>query len=122
MRLHAGPKTHLLRRSIAELEQELDPAVFCRIHRSTIVNLSRVRSLQLGADGEYEVLLSRMAPRSVRAGATASACSPVWASAIPAAPDTLCFSFSLALRCLTSPLCATLSCSRDSPTSSFPHP
>lgn len=55
--LHIGPRTHLLRRSLAELEQELDPAAFCRIHRSTIVNLDRVRSLKLGDDGEYEVLL-----------------------------------------------------------------
>jgi two-component system LytT family response regulator len=55
--LHVGPKAHLLRRSISELEQELDAAVFCRIHRSTIVNLNRVRSLELGAAGEYEVVL-----------------------------------------------------------------
>ena len=55
--LHVGPKTHLLRRSIAELEQDLDPAVFCRIHRSTIVNLNRVRGLKLNEDGEYTVLL-----------------------------------------------------------------
>jgi two-component system LytT family response regulator len=44
--LHVGSKTHLLRRSIMELEQELDPEVFCRIHRSTIVNLRRVQSLR----------------------------------------------------------------------------
>jgi two-component system LytT family response regulator len=55
--LHVGARIHLLRRSMADLEQELDPAVFCRIHRSTIVNLSRVKGLNLGADGEYEVLL-----------------------------------------------------------------
>jgi two-component system LytT family response regulator len=55
--LHAGSKAHLLRRSMAELEQELDQAVFCRIHRSTIVNLDRVRGLKLNEDGEYEVLL-----------------------------------------------------------------
>ena len=55
--LHLGPRTHLLRRSMAELERELDPAVFSRIHRSTIVNLERVRGLKLGEDGEYEVLL-----------------------------------------------------------------
>jgi len=46
-----------LRRSIADLEQELDESTFCRIHRSTIVNLDRVRGLKLGKDGEYEVLL-----------------------------------------------------------------
>ena len=55
--LHVGSKSHLLRRSMAELEQELDPAVFSRIHRSTIVNLDRVRGLKLGEDGEYDVLL-----------------------------------------------------------------
>ena len=32
-------------------------AVFCRIHRSTIVNLSRVRGLKLNEDGEYTVVL-----------------------------------------------------------------
>ncbi|MGA7907473.1 MAG: LytTR family DNA-binding domain-containing protein [Candidatus Sulfotelmatobacter sp.] len=55
--LHVGPKTHLLRRSMGELERELDPAAFCRVHRSTIVNLNRVRGLKLAEDGEYQVLL-----------------------------------------------------------------
>ena len=55
--LHVGAKSHLLRRSMAELEQELDPNLFARIHRSTIVNLNCVRGLKLGEDGEYEVLL-----------------------------------------------------------------
>jgi two-component system, LytTR family, response regulator len=55
--LHSGPKTHLLRRSMAELEQDLDPAMFCRIHRSSIVNLRRVKSLSLNEQGEYEVVL-----------------------------------------------------------------
>jgi two-component system, LytTR family, response regulator len=55
--LHVGPKTHLLRRSIAELEQDLDPNVFFRIHRSTIVNLTRIRGLKLNEDGEYTVVL-----------------------------------------------------------------
>ncbi len=55
--LHVGPRTYLLRRSMSELEQELDPDLFCRIHRSTIVKLDRVRSLKLSEDGEYDVLL-----------------------------------------------------------------
>jgi two-component system LytT family response regulator len=55
--LHVGPKSHLLRRSMADLEQELDPGTFCRIHRSTIVNLNRVRGLKLNEDGEYDVQL-----------------------------------------------------------------
>jgi len=55
--LHVGMKSHLLRRSMAELEEDLDPSIFCRVHRSSIVNLERVRGLRLGQDGEYEVLL-----------------------------------------------------------------
>jgi two-component system LytT family response regulator len=55
--LHVGAKTHLLRRSLAELEEELNAHAFCRIHRSTIVNLDRVQSLKLNQEGEYDVLL-----------------------------------------------------------------
>jgi two-component system, LytTR family, response regulator len=55
--LHVGAKSHLLRRSMTELENDLDPSHFCRIHRSAIVNLSRVQSLRIGPDAEYEVLL-----------------------------------------------------------------
>jgi len=55
--LHVGPSTHMLRRSMAELDQELDPNIFCRVHRSTIVNLDRIRRLELNDDGEYQILL-----------------------------------------------------------------
>lgn len=55
--IHVGPRSHLLRRSMADLEQELDPTAFCRIHRSTIVNLARVQRMEIGVDGEYSVLL-----------------------------------------------------------------
>jgi two-component system LytT family response regulator len=41
-----------------ELESDLDPERFCRIHRSTIVNLERVRELRFDGDGEYEVVLT----------------------------------------------------------------
>jgi two-component system LytT family response regulator len=55
--LHVKARTHLLRRSMSELERELDQALFCRIHRSTIVNLDRVKGLELSEDGEYDVRL-----------------------------------------------------------------
>jgi two-component system, LytTR family, response regulator len=55
--LHVGAKSHLLRKSMAELERELDAHIFCRIHRSTIVNLRRVRALKVDDAGEYEVIL-----------------------------------------------------------------
>jgi len=55
--LHVGGKAHLLRRSMAELEEELEPSVFCRIHRSTMVNLDRVRALESGEEDETIVVL-----------------------------------------------------------------
>ena len=56
--LHVGPRAHLLRRTLQELEDDLDHNAFCRVHRSAIVNLERVRSLVIGDDGEYQVLLT----------------------------------------------------------------
>jgi two-component system, LytTR family, response regulator len=55
--LHVGPKSHLLRRSIADLVSDLDAELFCRIHRSVIVNLRRVTGLEVDGAGEYEVVL-----------------------------------------------------------------
>jgi len=55
--LHVRAKAHLLRRRMSDLERELDQTVFCRIHRSSIVNLNRIRGLEINEDGEYEVVL-----------------------------------------------------------------
>jgi two-component system LytT family response regulator len=55
--IHAQGRTHMLRRSLADLEQLLAPQGFCRIHRSAIVNLDRVRALEIRDDGEYDIVL-----------------------------------------------------------------
>jgi two-component system, LytTR family, response regulator len=55
--LHVGAKSHLLRRSLSELEHDLKGARFCRVHRSAIVNLERVKGLLVNEGGEHEVLL-----------------------------------------------------------------
>ncbi len=57
VRFHAGGRTHLLRETMGRLEARLDPQRFVRIHRSTIVNLDRVRKLSPSFAGEYAVLL-----------------------------------------------------------------
>ena len=56
--LHIGAKTVALRRSMAAVESELDAAGFCRVHRTAIVNLARVRALDTGVDGDMEVVLA----------------------------------------------------------------
>ncbi|HXT50413.1 MAG TPA: LytTR family DNA-binding domain-containing protein [Thermoanaerobaculia bacterium] len=49
--------THLVRGAISDLETRLDPERFVRIHRSTIVNVDRVRELELTAHGNYVAIL-----------------------------------------------------------------
>jgi two-component system LytT family response regulator len=46
VRLHMGKELLVLRMSISALEAELDPVQFVRIHRSTIINIDRVRRVQ----------------------------------------------------------------------------
>jgi two-component system LytT family response regulator len=55
--LHAGPASHLLHVTMNTLEKSLDPEIFLRIHRSTIVNLGRIRDLQPSGHGEYSITL-----------------------------------------------------------------
>ncbi len=55
--LHVGSKEHLVRQTIGSLEQELDPELFLRIHRSTIVQASRISELATLSNGEYLVRL-----------------------------------------------------------------
>ena len=55
--IHAGKQKHLIRERMHALEERLDPALFFRIHRSTIVQLDRIDSLLLKAGGDYGVLL-----------------------------------------------------------------
>ncbi|MFO0965190.1 MAG: LytTR family DNA-binding domain-containing protein [Gemmataceae bacterium] len=57
VRLHVGKEDHLLRESLTALEKRLDPARFARIHRSTIVNLERIRELQPVFHGDYVLIL-----------------------------------------------------------------
>lgn len=56
--LHVGNDTHIIRRTLADLEHDLEAEGFVRIHRSTIVNLERVAGLVLQAEGEYQVVLT----------------------------------------------------------------
>lgn len=54
--VHVGRDTHILRRTLSELEGDLGDG-FIRIHRSIIVNVERIQGLELQNAGEYEVVL-----------------------------------------------------------------
>jgi two-component system LytT family response regulator len=55
--LHAGGRVHLVRQTMKALENRLDPAMFARVHRSAIVNVTRLERLEPLGHGEYRVHL-----------------------------------------------------------------
>jgi two-component system LytT family response regulator len=57
-RLHVAGRTHLIRETMGSLEKRLERAGFIRIHRSSIVNLDRVKEMQPWFSGEYIVMLT----------------------------------------------------------------
>lgn len=56
--LHAGEDTFLIREQMQALEERLDPDLFFRIHRSTIVQLDRIDRLLFNPGGDYAVRLT----------------------------------------------------------------
>jgi len=56
-KLHVRKKAHLLREKMHDLEAQLDPKRFVRIHRSIIVNLDRIKELHPHFNGDYIVVL-----------------------------------------------------------------
>lgn len=58
MRLHVGGRSWLIHRTIAKLEEELDPALFLRVHRSVIVRRDTVIGLYRDEAGHWTARLS----------------------------------------------------------------
>jgi two-component system LytT family response regulator len=57
VKLHAAGRTFMLRFTMLELERRLDPQRFARIHRSTIVNLDRIKEILPDWHGDFSVVL-----------------------------------------------------------------
>lgn len=58
VQIHAGDNNWLHSISLSELEMRLDPQQFIRIHRSTIINLEKVKELQHHSHGDYLVIMN----------------------------------------------------------------
>ena len=58
VRLHEGARYHLLRSSMTQLEASLDPRVFGRAHRSTIVRFDRINEIVPVHHGDAEIRLA----------------------------------------------------------------
>jgi two-component system LytT family response regulator len=57
LELHSGKDVYLIRERLHQLEQKLDPQQFARIHRSTIVNIDRIKALHPMFNGDHLVIL-----------------------------------------------------------------
>jgi len=57
LRLWTGDRSHLVRETMKGAEERLDPATFVRIHRSTIVAIDRIDSIQAQDNGDYLVTM-----------------------------------------------------------------
>lgn len=57
VRIHAGKSNYLIRATLGSIEQKLPPG-FMRIHRSTIVNMDRIKEIQPYMQGDYVVTLA----------------------------------------------------------------
>ena len=57
VRLQTGEGSHLIRETMKGVEAKLDPAEFVRIHRSALVALDRIQSIEAREQGEYLVTM-----------------------------------------------------------------
>jgi two-component system LytT family response regulator len=55
--LHCGAESYLVRETMAEMAGKLEGGTFIRIHRSSIVNVDRIKEIQPSFHGEYDVIL-----------------------------------------------------------------
>lgn len=65
MCVHATEGTHIMRRTMKELEEDLDPRKFVRVHRSAIANINYVKKLVSHVSGEYHLILENGAELKV---------------------------------------------------------
>jgi len=57
LKLHVGRESHMIRETMNGIEVKLDPSQFMRIHRSTVVNVDRIKELHPMFSGDYSVIL-----------------------------------------------------------------
>ena len=59
VKIYAGGRCFSLRQSLGSLEGRLDPALFVRVHRSTLVNVEHIAEMHPLFHGDYELILRR---------------------------------------------------------------
>jgi two-component system LytT family response regulator len=59
VKIYAGGRCFSFRQSLGSLEGQLDPALFVRVHRSTLVNVEHIAEMHPLFHGDYELILRR---------------------------------------------------------------
>jgi two-component system, LytTR family, response regulator len=57
VRVRCGSNSYMIRNTISDIEEKLDPHHFLRVHRSIIVNVSKIKEVQPCNSGEYVVVM-----------------------------------------------------------------
>lgn len=57
LKVHAGRESHLIRGTMQSLETKLDPEKFVRVHRSTMVNVEKVKEIYPRSNGDQDLVL-----------------------------------------------------------------
>ncbi len=58
MCVHTEQETHILRKTMKDLEAELDPNIFIRVHRSAMANIQQIVKLYTHENGDYYIVLA----------------------------------------------------------------
>lgn len=65
VKIHIGREAHMIRETMNGIENKLDPEQFMRIHRSTVVNIDKIKELHPMFSGDYAVILRNGAELSL---------------------------------------------------------
>ncbi|MGK7370092.1 MAG: LytR/AlgR family response regulator transcription factor, partial [Candidatus Halalkalibacterium sp. M3_1C_030] len=57
VKIHSGGNHYLIRETMINMEKKLNPDTFFRIHRSTIINVEKVKELEQWFHGDYQVIM-----------------------------------------------------------------
>jgi two-component system LytT family response regulator len=57
LKLHTGRESHLIRGTMQSIETKLDPEKFVRVHRSTIVNIEKIKEIYPRSNGDQDLVL-----------------------------------------------------------------
>lgn len=84
---HVGNLTHIYRSTFGDLEQQLDPAVFLRVHRSAIVQKQHIQEISKRSERSYQVILKNGVALDIGVGYRENVFTAMGLQSLPEASD-----------------------------------